>query len=70
MQGNSPDEEYGDPHGECAAEIKRLRGERDELLAICKDFVRKVEAGAAKSSRTYAMMVNAIAKIPPTGVET
>lgn len=25
MQGNAPDEEYEDPHGECAHEIAKLR---------------------------------------------
>lgn len=31
MQGNSPDEEYEDPHGECAAEIKRLQAVIKEM---------------------------------------
>lgn len=39
MQGNSPDEEYEDPHGECRHEIKRLREDRDRLLGACRRLV-------------------------------
>jgi hypothetical protein len=33
-----------------------------ELLAACKEFVRKVECGEARSKRSYAQMKAAIAK--------
>ncbi len=33
-----------------------------DLLAACEEFVRKVDAGEARSSRSYAQMVNAIRK--------
>lgn len=33
----------------------------DALLAACKTFVRKVEAGEARSTRSYAEMKAAIA---------
>lgn len=33
-----------------------------ELLAACKEFVRKVECGEARSRRSYAQMKAAIAK--------
>lgn len=34
MQGNAPDEEYNDPHGECAAEIKRLQDVIKEMRSL------------------------------------
>lgn len=37
-----------------------------ELLEAAKEFVRKVEAGEAKSKRSYAAFKSAIAKAAPT----
>lgn len=34
-----------------------------EMLAICKEFVRRVEAGEVRSKRTYAAMKAVIAKV-------
>ena len=38
-----------------------------DLLAACKEFVRKVDAGEAKSRRSYAQMKAAIAKAEGNG---
>lgn len=40
----------------------RLIAAAPELLAACREFVRKVEAGAARSTRSYQQMTAAIAK--------
>lgn len=32
MQGNAPDEEYEDPHGECSHHIETLKGHINALL--------------------------------------
>lgn len=40
-----------------------------ELLAACKEFVRKVEDGEAKSTRSYRQMKAAIAKATTNGSE-
>ncbi len=37
-----------------------------DLLAACKEFVRKVEAGEARSTKSYAEMKAAIAKAEGT----
>lgn len=39
-QGNAPDEEYIDPHGECAAEIARLSARVAELEGALKSAVK------------------------------
>ena len=41
--------------------VAKLRAERDELLAACREFVRKCECGEARSKRSYAQMKEAIA---------
>jgi len=41
--------------------IVRACNSHDELLAACKEFVRKVECGKARSKRSYAQMKAAIA---------
>ena len=61
MQGNSPDEEYEDPHGECAAEIARLQAELEgvrsinksqaEALAEQRDMNRKLTQALALSTK-------------------
>lgn len=38
------DEEYIDPHGECAAEIKRLRGALADIAAKADEAMGVVEA--------------------------
>ena len=44
-------------------EIERsLHHAAPDLLAACKEFVRKVECGAAISTRSYIQMKAAIAK--------
>lgn len=40
----------------------RLIAAAPDLLAACKEFVRKCECGEAKSVRSYAQMAAAIAK--------
>ena len=40
----------------------RAVNSHDDLLAACREFCRKVEAGDAKSVRSYAQMKAAIAK--------
>lgn len=40
----------------------RLISAAPELLAACQEFVRKVDAGEARSSRSYAQMKAAISK--------
>lgn len=40
----------------------RLLAAAPELLAACEEFVRKVECGEARSTRSYAQMKAAIAK--------
>lgn len=40
----------------------RLFAAAPELLAACQEFVRKVDAGEAKSTRSYAQMKAAIEK--------
>ncbi len=44
----------------------RLIAAAPDLLAACKEFVRKVDAGEAKSTRSYAQMNAAIAKAEGT----
>lgn len=41
----------------------RLFAAAPELYKACKEFVRKVESGAAHSVRSYAQMKKALAKI-------
>ena len=48
MQGNSPDEEYTDEHGECAAEIARLQKALDWLSA--QIFERKWDGTLGRPS--------------------
>ena len=43
---------------QAAMDISR---QRDELLEVCEEFVRKVEAGEARSIRSYQQMKAAIA---------
>ena len=43
----------------------RLIAAAPDLLAACEEFVRKVEAGEARSKRSYAQMKAAIAKVKP-----
>jgi len=45
-----------------ASFIVRACNCHDELLAACKEFVRKVECGEARSKRSYAQMKAAILK--------
>lgn len=40
----------------------RLISAAPDLYEACKEFVRKVEAGEAKSTRSYAQMKTALAK--------
>ena len=42
------------------AKYDELLRQRDKLLAACKEFVRKVECGEARSVRSYAQMKAAI----------
>lgn len=42
--------------------IVRAANAHDDLLAACKEFVRKCECGEARSRRSYAQMKAAIAK--------
>jgi len=44
------------------ADTDLLRDAAPDLLAACKEFVRKVEAGEAKSTRSYRQMKEAITK--------
>ena len=44
---------------QAAMDISR---QRDELLEACEEFVRKVEAGEARSTHSYQQMKVAIAK--------
>lgn len=44
---------------------KAMRDAAPEMLAICKEFVRRVEAGEVRSKRTYAAMKAVIAKAEP-----
>lgn len=41
---------------------RELKAQRDELLAACEEFVRKCDAGEARSVRSYAQMKAAIEK--------
>lgn len=45
-----------------AAANARLIAAAPDMLAACKEFIRKVEAGEAKSKRSYAQMKAAVAK--------
>jgi hypothetical protein len=45
-----------------AVAYARLIAAAPDLLAVCEEFVRKVETGEAKSKRSYAQMQAAIAK--------
>ncbi len=45
-----------------AAALERAKA-RDEFEGICREFVRRVEAGEIRSARTYAQCVNAIAAL-------
>lgn len=40
MQGNAPDEEHEDPHGECAREIDRLKITVEQLEYAIGPFLR------------------------------
>ena len=42
--------------------LDRVRKAAPELLEACKEFVRKVECGEARSTRSYAQMKAAIAR--------
>ena len=56
---------YGDgpKPGPCESrEIARLMLAAPDLLAACKDFVRKCDNGEARSRRSYAQMKTAIDK--------
>lgn len=44
MQGNSPDEEYVDPHGECAAEIARLKAQLSTARHVDEKRTAVIEA--------------------------
>jgi|TARA_E500000318_G_scaffold111841_1_gene132090 hypothetical protein len=55
--------EAGTVANECGRTPNQLLDERDELLACCKEFVRKVECGEARSKRSYAQMKAVIDKI-------
>jgi len=43
-------------------DAETLIASHDDLLAACKEFVRKVECGEARSTRSYAQMKAAIKK--------
>lgn len=58
------DGEYDDP-SEAEANAKLIAAAPD-LLSACQEFVRKVEAGEARSKRSYAEMKAAITKAQPT----
>ena len=45
-----------------ARDFVRCVNSHDDLLAACKEFVRKCECGEASSRRSYAQMKAAIAK--------
>ena len=45
-----------------SADMERIRAAAPDLLAACKEFVRKCECGEARSKRSYAQMKAAIAK--------
>ena len=49
------------PRGECAANA-RLIAAAPDLLAACLEFCRKVDAGEARSKRSYEQMAAAIEK--------
>lgn len=52
-------------HGDTTEEtlyLARVFAAGPDLLAACEEFVRKVDAGEARSSRSYAQMKAAIAK--------
>ena len=50
----------GNTTQKCGLLPSELLRQRDELLAACKEFVRKVECGEARSVRSYAQMKAAI----------
>lgn len=55
----------GNTYQKCGLLPSELLEQRDELLAACKEFVRKVECGEARSKRSYAQMkgiINSIEK--------
>lgn len=53
----------GEPGNWNGAEpVRRMAEQRAELLAACVEFVRKVDAGQARSKAIYAQMKAAIAK--------
>ena len=58
-RGVEPDDVWLDTPREANA---RLIAAAPDLLEACKAFCRKVEAGEAKSTRSYAQMKAAIAK--------
>ncbi len=55
--GNAPDEEHEDPHGECAAEIARLKARVKTLETALKDFVgtasKEIIFHGAGATRAY-----------------
>lgn len=54
--------EAGTVANETGLTPRQLLEQRDELLDACKEFVRKVECGEARSKRSYSQMKSAIAK--------
>ena len=51
MIGNSPDEEYVDPHGECAAEIKRLGETLKAQTHAALDLMQEKDATIERMTR-------------------
>lgn len=44
-------------------QVEELRRQRDELAEACREFVRKVECGEARSKRSYKQMKAALANL-------
>lgn len=55
--------DYGQALAGVAERVARLEQERDALRAACEEFVRKCEAGQARSIRSYAQMKIALGHI-------
>jgi hypothetical protein len=53
---------YFDKENEEHASNEKLMAAAPELLAACVEFVRKVDCGKARSTKSYKQMSEAIAK--------
>ena len=50
-------------------QLEKALAERDELAEACREFVRKVECGEARSNRSYAQMEKALANLEADSYE-